>query len=133
MARWMCPRASSFLACLAALAALAAGCGEVVSDVDGAMSATPDGGGSIDVVVVDAPPCPQEPCANGLACTVGSGCVSGNCECVDPGCATRVCAADDCVCGYGADGTCAQQMTGGQVDPDDCAGANACFAGSCRL
>jgi hypothetical protein len=130
---------------LAFLAALLVGCGDVVSQDDattsndgassgGADGTTPvvDAVETIDIIVIDAPPCPEEPCANGLSCTASSGCVSGNCECVDPGCTTRVCAPDDCVCGYGADGTCSTPMTGGSSDPEDCGDSNGCFAGQCK-
>ncbi len=58
--------------------------------------------------------------ANGASCESDGECASQQCECVDSPCSIRVCAADNCVCGYGTSGTCASGMAGGIADPQDC-------------
>ena len=56
---------------------------------------------------------------DGAVCLSDSECNSGNCECEDFECLMRVCAPNNCVCGYGTSGSCDEPMTGG-YDPEDC-------------
>lgn len=71
--------------------------------------------------------------ANGTTCTSDSACQSKYCECIDFECNKRVCAAADCVCGYGTSGSCTDPIPTGSKDPEDCdspsvncAGINKC-------
>jgi len=62
----------------------------------------------------------------GDLCVADVECASGNCECEDFECLSRVCAPDNCVCGYGTSGSCDSPMEGG-YDPEDCdLGAEVC-------
>ena len=56
---------------------------------------------------------------DGAVCLADAECNSGNCECVNFDCTERVCAPDNCVCGYGTSGSCDEAMSGG-YDPEDC-------------
>jgi hypothetical protein len=56
---------------------------------------------------------------DGDICFADIECNSGNCECEDFECLSRVCAPDNCVCGYGTSGSCDDPMEGG-YDPEDC-------------
>ena len=69
---------------------------------------------------------------DGDRCAVDANCTSGNCECEDFACHSRVCAAADCICGYGTSGVCDNPMAGA-ADPEDCMGDSTCGAevGSC--
>lgn len=62
----------------------------------------------------------QSGLANGATCTSDLACQSKYCECVDFECTKRVCAAADCVCGYGTSGSCTDPIPTGSKDPEDC-------------
>lgn len=68
----------------------------------------------------------------GNRCAIDANCTSGNCECEDFACHSRVCAAADCICGYGTSGVCDNPMTGA-ADPEDCSDGSTCGTevGSC--
>lgn len=57
--------------------------------------------------------------ANGETCLGDTECQSSHCECVDSPCSIRVCAAQNCICGYGTSGSCTSGMMG-VPDPEDC-------------
>lgn len=88
---------------------LLSGCG--APDVEGS-----DGGSNVSGLAV------------GAACDRDSRCASMHCECVDFDCTQRMCAAAECLCGYGTSGSCTDPLRTGIKDPDDCDGASA----SCR-
>lgn len=101
---------------LVGLIAFASACGADTSDPDGGKTTdagrATDGGGA----------------ALGAACDSDARCQSQFCECVDFDCNTRVCAQNDCLCGYGTSGSCAGPLRSGSKDPDDCDGASvSCF------
>ncbi len=71
----------------------------------------------------------------GQSCGGDSECGSGNCECADPACATRLCGGAACLCGYdaGGDGACDGALNGGTKDPEDCVTSGmSCYAGVCQ-
>ncbi len=78
----------------------------------------------------NAPDGSSELNGDGESCAADAECASGNCECEDFNCDTRVCAASDCICGYGTSGACENPMTGAD-DPEDCDGACGEEVGSC--
>ncbi len=108
----------SVLAVIAPLAVLVAGCPtfeeeDLDAGADAETALTRDGGGSDDgdggtLLAVGAP------------CTRDSACASKNCECVDFDCTLRMCAAADCLCGYGTSGSCTDPLEEGARDPEDC-------------
>jgi hypothetical protein len=62
---------------------------------------------------------------DGDSCTADADCASTHCECVNFDCSERVCAPNDCLCGYGTSGSCDESMTG-TTDPEDCEGQLEC-------
>lgn len=70
----------------------------------------------------------------GSVCSENAACGSSHCECVDAACDNRICAATQCMCGYGAGGSCDQYLPNGASDPEDCDQAgHVCWDGVCRL
>ncbi len=64
----------------------------------------------------------------GDVCFLDAECQSGQCECENFDCTIRICAAVDCLCGYGTSGACTDPIVGTQ-DPEDCdLGSETCFA-----
>lgn len=61
----------------------------------------------------------------GEVCGADADCASGNCECEDFECRSRVCADSDCLCGYGTSGSCSEGIVDGP-DPEDCSGDSLC-------
>ena len=51
--------------------------------------------------------------------------MSLNCECTNFDCSERVCAPDDCLCGYGTSGDCVAPLLD-REDPEDCDGGFEC-------
>ncbi len=62
---------------------------------------------------------------DGDSCTADADCASTHCECVNFDCSERVCAPNDCLCGYGTSGSCVDSLTG-IADPEDCEGQLEC-------
>jgi len=79
--------------------------------------------------------CASQQCRypDGTTCDNDTECSSTHCECTTSACTPRVCAAVDCDCGYGADGTCGSQLPTGTDDLGDCdTPGMTCHTGSCR-
>lgn len=103
--RWL---ASGWIvvACLGVTLKLATACGDTPPEN------TNDAGSSVDSG--------NNLLANGGTCTSDSQCQSGQCECLDFDCVTRVCANATCLCGYGTSGSCTDALRTGTKDPQDC-------------
>ncbi|MEZ4272756.1 MAG: hypothetical protein R3C68_15390 [Myxococcota bacterium] len=74
--------------------------------------------------------------ANSASCTANSGCASGQCECADATCATKVCSAVDCDCRFNSNGdaTCDGNLGDGIDDGDNTCAALSCNGqGACNL
>jgi len=79
--------------------------------------------------------CSSGTCKTGLgqACLSHAACASNHCECADPNCGTRVCAASACSCKYDASGGCTTVLNEGAQDVGDCeyAANQSCQGGVC--
>jgi hypothetical protein len=70
----------------------------------------------------------------GQGCSADADCGSWQCECTTASCWPRVCSANDCECGYAADGGCGLMLPSGLDDPEDCVLAGySCYGGACGL
>ncbi len=71
----------------------------------------------------------------GQSCADHAECGAGHCECADATCSARICAATDCLCGFGPESNpCGSGvLSDGTEDPLDCTGDSACWGGRCLL
>jgi len=70
---------------------------------------------------------PKSNLANGTSCSAATECTSGNCECKDAACASKVCSATTCACQYTSSGTsCDGDVAAGTKD-----GTSSCGTGTC--
>lgn len=104
------------------------------TDLTFVLTVSDSGGKSSTCETADLASCVANCCGivvsvSDASCTADSQCSPPHCECIDSTCSERVCAAADCVCGWGPGGTCTNNLTSGTEDPEDCEGGVDCNAG----